>query len=234
MSLKKGLVLGIAMVLVMAAASAAMASSIRVVTDAFINQTFGVRSGYLGSEGGDFSYEPTMPGAFSLTFQGANYSIATTWWNHHYFSTSPPEPSTFPVTANIDGLLILTQDGPLRFSAVSWSATLANGTETLLFHDDVDADLITNGGYTGWNLPEFEIGQGQQYTLSAPADPSWPDYFYCVDYVEVGLGGIINLELTGTVVDTTAPVPLPSTLVLLGSGLVRLALYRKKKLVCRS
>jgi hypothetical protein len=53
-----------------------------------------------------------------------------------------------------------------------------------------------------------------------------------------GMGGIsanfsIRLDMTGTVIDTTAPVPVPPALLLFGSGLGTLAIYRRRKLFRR-
>jgi hypothetical protein len=237
MSLKKVLIWGLALVLVMASASAALASSISIEPWLTYISTDGLLSNYCYAEwneqdGSFYSYQPTAPGPFSLTSSGGSGSTYT-------YLTTYPSPLLEPggslsagVVFDEDIFLTLTQAGPLRFSAISMTATvLMNGTEIASFQGAADANLIETGGLLDiWH--DFTIGGEVPLTWQEAWNPSIGTYY-------VGEGQrndsfSIGLTVTGTVIDPSDPAPLPSTLLLLGSGLGTLGIYSRRKFCFRS
>jgi hypothetical protein len=134
--------------------------------------------------------------------------------------------------------LLLDQSGPLQFTDLTAEIkVLQNGVETTILHWSADADILENGGTINGQLSfnlfpdvmvHYEWSSGYDW-ISYPPLPVWTAH---------GEGVVdsypVTLSLTGHVIDTTAPVPVPSALLLVGSGLVRLAFYGRRKVVRRS
>jgi hypothetical protein len=241
MSLKKGFVLGMALVLGMFWTSAAFASGMGLVINQISNSYFDCQ-GSVTSQGADgrFYYDnigcwrqPSGPGLFNQQFIWEGKA------RFNYFGDTSisggPGPSSMDIywgMAHIGPFTAwLNQDGPLQFADASWTATfIVNGTETPLFHVDASVtDLINNCEYRFDSDGRISVDLGRM---------TYPLWWRDMDYKYITMGDMeldfeIIFSLTGHVIDTSAAVPLPPSLFLLGSGLMGLGLYGRRKLICR-
>jgi hypothetical protein len=255
MSLKKGLVLGMVLVLAISWASSALAMSLFMSIEqnySFNNaRVQGTHSSPLGGtlscnlqfDGDGISYQPTTVGPFSQQIYVAGHCDLS--WDRlggmSGIPYTPPLPDTIGVGCTpwvyITYSLDLTEGapwfskGPWGFSEASWTATvIVRVTETPVFHLS----------YPDVHYFDPEAGGGTTVLGCLNIGGDFPTFGLELfdDFYELFAGGSIDfsvrLEVAGNVIDTTAPVPLPSTLLLLGSGLGGLAFYERRKVVgCR-
>ena len=119
---------------------------------------------------------------------------------------------------------------------------LAIGANTFQGGDIIDFALTdgtkfyTLSGDQADSTYSVEMTFGNQVTIGAPQQPvDWTaPYFYNVN-ITWTLGTVVNtnelaLNFTGTPTDGVAPVPEPASLLLLGTGLLGLGIYGRKKL----
>jgi hypothetical protein len=239
MNLKTILVLGLALILGIFWGPTAWASSINITSIPTISITGDIPGAYADHSDfscGSFFIEATSPGPFDQNGHGGSAWESIQWTTHATWSE--PGPASYPCSGTGSSLFTfeLTQEGSLRFTAVSIKGTLHNyldGSDTNLFQVEADAEQIENGGTitfgTSFDLGITEMANTWIYNMIDPDHPEIGGWWTG----EGSVGGAfdINLEISGNVVDATAPVPLPPTLLLLGSGLGGLVIYGRKKLM---
>jgi len=239
MSLKKSLVMGMPLVLGIFLGSAALASSINIIsipTISIIGDIPGAYADHSDFSCGSFFFEANAPGSFSKNDHGGSAWESLQWTTHGAYPNRGPD--SYPCWGEGSSLFTfeLIQEGPLRFSAVSITGTLhnyLNGSDTNLFHVDADADQIENGGTITFGA-SFDLGITEMpltwiYNMIDPDHPELGGWW--TGEGSVGDAFDINLEITGNVIDTTAPVPVPPTLFLLGSGLGGLAIWGRRQVM---
>jgi hypothetical protein len=131
--------------------------------------------------------------------------------------------ANYGINLTSDPLYKMNVGGPVEGTLAGSYNTTFNNTPT-----DPSGAIIQ---YTGGNI----VG-GHQYMLvkDGKQEPAW----YLFDLTALGWDGLANLELTGfwpdqgaishvSLYGTSAPVPEPATMLLLGSGIVGLVGFRK-------
>lgn len=253
---KQRLFLPVLLVLLFSLTIVAVANSayLRLDSSGFYNHDYneGVSYRWDITEGGGvfdhyFDLSPTKAGLFSqqvnlTTSFGASGNYAAAEEYAPFPSGSYESSTSVRGAASVIYEIWLDQSGPLHFTSLSWEAKLLNddGSTTTLFTMSAAADLISSGGKetreTGFDFPYVTIPvlQQESFDFFTYIDQryGWHDWSY-TSILDERAYKTVTLSVTGYVIDTTA-VPIPSALLLVGSGLIRLAISGRRKLVCRS
>jgi hypothetical protein len=191
---------------------------------------YGGEFGFIGEPAYWLTYTPTTAGLFSQQ-KVFHTSIDVSYISRfpYLYSDYPGPPYTIlimsmfsPFITSTNYYVELDQSGPLRFTDITWEVKMINnGSETTVFKMLADSNLITNGGIKGGmgegiNFGDIIFPVVLTYYESG-VDPSSHPFSGWYAY------GTSSIEFTFIIYQTGHVVPLPPTVLLLGSGLLGLA-----------
>jgi hypothetical protein len=179
---------------------------------------------YSDTPGGSLTGTPTSAGLFhqEKSFSGT-ISVVT---YASYIGNPNPGPSSYTFApGDYQGIgfftIKLVQTDPLRFSDITWSAKIMSaGFESKYFEMAASPYEIANGvdfTFSGYGPPTFPI----------TIDITWTPVYDGPTLLGYNGEGLANINFTLVMTQEGHVVPVPPTLVLLGSGLLGLGGLRR-------
>lgn len=217
-------------------ASSSLASSIICdVVGQYDNRTVYLGSGgkiteYLSPGGPSFTYTAISPGPFKVETPFGGGISFNCYIPHDTHETSIHFQDSFSWQVRCD----IHQDQPgygekLIFTSASISATVGDITLTAVADPNMLVDI--------WNWPpgaDYIYGGGMLIELGGSADITvpiiWHEILYSDDRYGEASASVAFITGTFTLEGNVAVVPIPSALLLLGSGLAGLVFYRGRKI----
>lgn len=197
-------------------------------------QTFGsgINTGFYSTptKAGLFSQQVIESVSMPCYYRNIGYpDIMGSFFDPGPYPSIPTNITMYMYSPTVTYWVDIFQDGPLRFTDFAWEIkVLKDGTETTLFSLSANADLITGYGKSGLGNAYYDAD-----VFSFPGELVYEEWGGTMGYpgwYAQGSGSVnftYLVSMTGHVIDITAPVPLPPTVFLLGSGLLGLAGWRR-------
>jgi len=176
---------------------------------------------------------PSAPGPFSqqITVQGTIQISAgnNSWASGHFFKGSDLLTVDCPVLS-LNSYCWVDNTEPFLFTDASFSITSVSTSQVLVSQGFPLGGIYGAGYYYETVFPRARLQDEVQIPMVWQCDPfSLEDvgreYWDGNGFVNLPLNFIVSLN--GNV--ATPPVPIPSAVLLLGSGLLRLAIYKRRK-----